>query len=140
MYMDYMDFTDDIGMHMFTDGQRDRMRTLFMPGGSRYALLSSPAAAAPAGEPETKVSGSGAVLLTPSLYPNPASSYISVTLRDASQVGGLLEVYNQMGQIVIAMRVTGTSFQLNVSGLAGGLYFMRLVGGGSQEISKFVKM
>jgi len=42
MYMDYMDFTDDLGMHMFTYGQRDRMRTLFAPGGFRYALLSSP--------------------------------------------------------------------------------------------------
>ena len=28
MYMNYMDFTDDRGMHMFTYGQRDCMRTL----------------------------------------------------------------------------------------------------------------
>lgn len=140
MYMNYMDFTDDIGMHMFTSGQRDRMRTLFMPGGFRYALLSSPAAFAPAGEPAATVSGSGAVVLTPSLYPNPASTYVSVVLPDASQIGGLLEVYNQTGQIVMAMRVTETSFQLNISGLANGLYFIRITGGGSQESAKFVKL
>ena len=140
MYMDYMDFTDDIGMHMFTNGQRDRMRTLFLPGGFRYALLSSPAAFAPAGEPATAVSGSGEVVVTPNVYPNPASSYITVTLKDASQIGGLLEVYNQMGQIVMGTRVTETSFRLNVSGLAGGLYFIRISGGGSVETSKFVKL
>jgi hypothetical protein len=140
MYMNYMDFTDDIGMHMFTSGQRDRMRTLFLPGGFRYALLSSPAAFAPAGEPETAQAGSGASLLVPSLYPNPASSYISVTLKDASQIGGLLEVYDQMGRIVMTTRITQINFQLNVSGLAGGLYFMRLANGGGQETSKFVKL
>src|ERR1700761_8268291 len=42
MYQNYMDFTDDLGMHMFTYGQRDRMRVLFNSGGFRNAILSSP--------------------------------------------------------------------------------------------------
>jgi len=140
MYMNYMDFTDDIGMHMFTYGQRDRMRTLFAPGGFRYAMLSSPAAFAPAGEPATTVSGSGGAVLAPSLYPNPAASYVMVSLKDLSQIGSLLSVYNQMGQVVMAKRVTQASFRLNVSGLAGGLYFIRLGGAGCQESLKFVKL
>jgi len=41
LYMDYMDFTDDMGMHLFTYGQRDRMRSLFADGGFRQPLLTS---------------------------------------------------------------------------------------------------
>jgi hypothetical protein len=140
LYMDYMDFTDDIGMHMFTNGQRDRMRVLFASGGFRNAILTSPAASAPAGEPVSVVTGSGAAVSAPSLYPNPASSYVSISLKDASQIGALLEVYNQMGQIVLATRVTQANFQLNIGGLAGGLYFIRLGNAGGQESLKFVKL
>lgn len=140
MYMNYMDFTDDMGMHMFTNGQRDRMRTLFQPGGFRYALLTSPAASAPAGQPSLASTVGSAVIMAPSLYPNPAASYVSVQLNDGSQVGSLLEVYNQMGQVVLAARVTTATFHLDVSGLAGGLYFIRLGNGVSQESLKFVKL
>jgi hypothetical protein len=35
MFMNYMDYTDDIGMNMFTNGQKERMRANFNPGGFR---------------------------------------------------------------------------------------------------------
>jgi hypothetical protein len=35
MYMDYMDFTNDACLVMFTKGQRQKMRALFEPGGAR---------------------------------------------------------------------------------------------------------
>ncbi|HEV2479215.1 MAG TPA: M43 family zinc metalloprotease [Puia sp.] len=138
MYMNYMDFTDDVGMHMFTNGQRDRMMALFATGGPRYPLLSSPAATAPPGEPA--VTGASPTLSAASLYPNPASSYVSINLKDPSQIGSLLEVYNQMGQIVMGMRITQANFQLNISGLAGGLYFVRLGNNAMQASLKFVKL
>ncbi len=33
--MNYMDYTDDAGMNLFTSGQKNRMRALFSPGGFR---------------------------------------------------------------------------------------------------------
>jgi hypothetical protein len=36
MTMDYMDYTDDAGMNMFSSGQRNRMRACFASGGPRY--------------------------------------------------------------------------------------------------------
>lgn len=41
MFMNYMDYSDDACMNMFTNGQKTRSRALFEPGGDRYALLSS---------------------------------------------------------------------------------------------------
>jgi len=35
MTMNYMDYTDDACMHMFSEGQKDRMRALFAAGGTR---------------------------------------------------------------------------------------------------------
>ncbi|WP_166923780.1 zinc metalloprotease [Flavobacterium poyangense] len=38
MTMNYMDYTDDAGMYMFSNGQKSRMAAIFVAGGSRAAF------------------------------------------------------------------------------------------------------
>jgi hypothetical protein len=35
MTMNYMDYTDDRGMYMFTNGQKSRISAIFVAGGAR---------------------------------------------------------------------------------------------------------
>ncbi|MTI31700.1 zinc metalloprotease [Cytophagales bacterium RKSG123] len=40
MFMNYMDYVDDACMVMFSEGQKERMRALFEPGGARESIIS----------------------------------------------------------------------------------------------------
>lgn len=42
MFQNYMDYSDDECMNLYTSGQKTRMRALFEPGGFRASLLTSP--------------------------------------------------------------------------------------------------
>ena len=53
MFMNYMDYSDDVSLYMFSNGQKARMQALFAANGDRVKLLSSKGASAPTTTPTT---------------------------------------------------------------------------------------
>lgn len=72
------------------------------------------------------------------LYPNPASSAISVELGDVSN-GGLCKVYDILGEEIISKTFTGNKFSIDVSGLAKGLYLLKVENENGVEVRRFIK-
>jgi hypothetical protein len=73
-----------------------------------------------------------------SIYPNPASSTVVVTLPQAGTA--MIEVYNSAGGLMQRLSTTSTVNTLSVGGWAAGLYTVRVVQGGLVTSSSFIKV
>jgi hypothetical protein len=124
MYMNYMDFTNDACMNMFSNGQKARMRSLFATGGVRESMLNSTGLSAPL------------VILTPielpdpkwlfaKIYPNPVSDKMIFNLEyDSRWIGKSINVTNLNGQIIKVIKIPSKDFEIDLSALPVGVYFL----------------
>ncbi|HLF46321.1 MAG TPA: M43 family zinc metalloprotease [Chitinophagaceae bacterium] len=139
MYMNYMDFTDDGCMNLFTKGQKQRARSLFETGGYRQSILFSKAF----DEPEVFSSSLPEKFpqwLEIRLYPNPANSSIHINLEyDERWIGKEIQVLDMTGKIMLRKIITSTNQQMDVQTLPAGIYFIRLQKEGEKIIKKFFK-
>ena len=139
MYMNYMDFSDDACMYMFTKGQRDRMRVLFETGGIRNSLLFSNALNGNEIPLQDTIAQSS-MDIELQLYPNPATNTITIQLKGNMNVSGnKIYICNYLGQIVKTVRCASKVQQADISALAPGLYFIRIDGLQKNAMKKFVK-
>jgi len=139
MYQNYMDFTNDACMNLFTNGQQSRMLALFQPGGERFAILSSTALTATAlPSPITSLAETTDNGIY--VYPNPSAGMITVQLGNNINIGSSLEIYNQVGQRVVSTVVNQPQFQLNISSLGKGVYYVQVNDGKSKVMTKLLKL
>jgi hypothetical protein len=139
MYMDYMDFTDDDCLVMFTEGQKQRMLTLFEPGGPRYSILTSTGLSVPTVE-EAPLPDNSPQWLHVKIYPNPASSELTINVEfDTRWVGKELTITNTLGQIEMKQMIISKIQQLDISKLMPGIYFISAKKDADTILEKFVK-
>ena len=147
MFMNYMDFSDDAAMNMFTIGQKKRMRALFAKGNIRNSFLasfacdSSLAEAAPLPIPETAppaVTDSADLF---KVYPNPVQNIVTIEYIPAAQFEVKhISVYNVMGANVFSEEINKRKITINISHLAAGLYIVRIGEGKKAYTTKLIKM
>ncbi|MGN6533102.1 MAG: M43 family zinc metalloprotease, partial [Ginsengibacter sp.] len=139
MFMNYMDFSDDACMNMFTLGQKTKMRSLFALGGPRNSFLnsivcdSSNAEAGPLPKPvdsELKIT----------IYPNPFNNVIHVTTnQDKDVVGKVLKLYSITGKLYLTQTIETSNTIIKVNNLSSGMYILKIQGKNEEHVSKVIK-
>ena len=72
-------------------------------------------------------------------YPNPVKEILYVDIPSASVKQGTLQIMDTKGTIVLSQVVTRNTQPVNVSGLAAGVYMIRLINAGTVTATKFIK-
>jgi hypothetical protein len=138
MYMNYMDYTNDACMNLFTQGQKQRMMSMFAPGGPRQNLLQSKGLFAPWTEPLPFVEPVRTKFV---LYPNPAFGEVVLNFEyDESWVGKKVTVVNSNGVVVATVQVNSRMTKFSTTRLSPGVYFIQANDGGRKIAEKFIKL
>lgn len=138
MYMNYMDFTSDVCMNLFTLGQKSRARSLFNPGGPRATMLNSKGLNPPLFS-ESEIQSTDPRWLHPQLYPNPASGSITLDLAyDPRWIGSVFTIYSLTGQPVFSQRIETTVQPIRLNSLRPGLYVLKGEKAGEKAVFKLV--
>ena len=72
------------------------------------------------------------------LYPNPAKEYVDIRVDENINVTGM-EVYDVYGKLINTVNVVENPTRINVSGLANGMYFVRVTTEEGTVTKTFVK-
>jgi len=141
MYSNYMDYTNDACVNLFTEGQKARMRALFAPGGARNSILTSYGLNPPLIN-EAPLPEQPPKWLHPQLYPNPATNELTLDIAyDVRWIGKMVSVINMNGQQVMQIQIASRSQKIDISKLIPGIYFISTKKeDGSYIKQKFIKM
>lgn len=138
MYMNFMDFTDDACMMMFTKGQVARMRSVFYAGGARESILQSRALGTPWNNDGSMVISQPDLPVTElaiKATPQPVVGSVVLSAGAGSLDQRNYTIMNVEGKAMMQGVLAGKTPALDLSRLRPGMYFIRLSG-----ISKAVRI
>lgn len=140
MFMNYMDFSDDACMNLFTNGQIKKMRSQFAMGGARnfflnsYACDSMQATGGPMGDP---------IATDPfsiRIYPNPVADMVYVDCKNGSwSAGRAIRIFNLQGIEVLRTIVYKNTNGISLKQLSSGVYLLRVEEGEDKLTAKIFK-
>lgn len=140
MFMNFMDFSDDACMNLFTQGQKAEMRSLFALGGPRNSFLNSIAcdsSNAEAGPLPNAVDSE----LKITIYPNPFKNVVYVTAnQDKEIVGKVLKLYDITGKLYLKQSIESANTVVNANNFPSGIYVLKIQGKNEEHVYKVVKV
>jgi Pregnancy-associated plasma protein-A/Secretion system C-terminal sorting domain len=142
MFMNYMDFTDDACMNMFTQDQKKEMRGLFSLGNVRNSFLNSSVCDSSLAEggplPSDSTTSSGNITI--SVYPNPFSDQFTISCNNLADMNGkTIKLYDVTGKLIIAQIIKTEKTLINDGNLPSGMYFLKVEGGNVPKVFKLIK-
>ncbi len=129
MYMNFMDFTNDDCVNMFTIGQVNKMHELFQKDGLRSVLLSSDKVTA---EEQNNIIQPSSL----SVYPNPAIHTITIHFGENKISVKDVSIYNHLGQLCKKTRTNQSKIVVAINDLKNGIYYIST---GDNKTYKFIK-
>lgn len=133
MVQNYMDYSNDSCMNMFTLGQKARMMSFLFSDSARFALFSSPGGCNPLGTQEFSFDRYFNV------YPNPANGEIMISYFGKWDASMTVEILDITGKTVRTQQVNQYNYTIDLSDLAAGIYTMRFSGKDGVATRKIVK-
>lgn len=120
MVENYMDYTNDLCMNIFTFNQRTRMRNFLSTFQRRAQLLTSNACQAVASSPAFEM------IQGIQLYPNPANNFIKIDIK-SDMMPDSYQVYNSIGQIIANKKVeSNADLTIDTSNYSQGIYLIQV--------------
>lgn len=121
MFMNYMDYTDDACMVMFTTGQKNVMAGIMNT--TRASLKTSTACASTTGLNDI-ISAEHF-----SIFPNPTTGSFSLKVDMPNISTGNMVIYNALGEAVLEKKIaitTGSNIDVDMNGNPEGMYLIKL--------------
>jgi hypothetical protein len=137
MYMNYMDYTSDACVNLFTLGQKQRMRALFAQGGPRNTLVESKGLSVPWNYTPAAIEVGPEV--TAKVFPNPALNEITVNLEPC-WIGKIVRIHALDGSIVSRTIIKEAKQKIVVEALNPGIYFIAGENNNERLRVKFIKL
>jgi hypothetical protein len=134
MVENYMDYSADACMTMFSKGQKARMYSFLNTDPARVAIKTSPAGC-------NNITVAAKELYTNFndyifVYPNPANDVLHINVTKFTPQNLNCEIYNSNGQLVKALKRLDFQNTINLSELANGMYVVKVYNSEVNAIKK----
>ncbi len=132
MVENYMDYSADACMTMFSKGQKARMYSFLNTDPARVAIKTSPAGCSTVGLKDLYTNFSNYVFV----YPNPANDVLHINITQFTPKNLTCEIYNTTGQLIKTIKQLAFQNTINLGDLVNGMYVVKVYNSEVNAIKK----